>query len=108
MVRMLAFMPLATPVWCAGTDAITTEALVEITSPVPRPWAVMPIISSSAVLWSSASAAYDAAETSAPVRITERAPNRPISRAVKKPTVKLATAEGSSSRPDSVMEAPKP
>ncbi len=41
MVRMLAFMPLATPVCSAGTEATTTPARLEKTSPEPRPWAVV-------------------------------------------------------------------
>ena len=37
MVRMLAFIPLATPVWWAGTEAITTPARLEKTRPEPDP-----------------------------------------------------------------------
>ena len=40
--------------------------------------------------------------------MTARAPSRRISPEVVKPTRKLATAEGSSRWPDSVIEAPKP
>ena len=41
MVRMLAFMPLATPVCSAGTDAMTTPARLENTRPEPTPWTVV-------------------------------------------------------------------
>ena len=41
MVRMLAFMPLATPVCSAGTDSTTTPARLENTIPEPTPWTVV-------------------------------------------------------------------
>ena len=41
MVRMLAFIPLATPVCSAGTAAMTTPARLEKTRPEPMPWTVV-------------------------------------------------------------------
>ncbi len=41
MVRMLAFIPLATPVCSGGTEAITTPARLAKTRPEPKPWVVV-------------------------------------------------------------------
>ena len=38
MVRMFAFMPLATPVWDGGTAATTSADIAAKASPKPTPW----------------------------------------------------------------------
>ena len=108
MVRMLAFIPLATPVCSGGTEATTTPARLEKTRPEPTPWTVVAAYSCQVASWNSAIDAKATRSSTVPVTITARAPNARISRAVAKPTTKLATAEGSSRWPDSVIEAPKP
>ena len=111
MVRMFAFIPLATPVCSArhrgdhhageagedqaGADALDRRGGVQLPG-LRRGRA--PIDDE-----------RRAGQRAVPVTITARAPKPCESgRAVANPTRKLATAEGSSRRPDSVIEAPKP
>ena len=58
--------------------------------------------------WKSPTEANAAPVMSSPKVMTARAPTRRIRVAVAKPIRKLATAEGSSRWPDSVIDAPKP
>ena len=108
MVRMLAFIPLATPVCSAGTAAMTTPARLANTRPEPIPWAVVATYSCQVASWKSAIEAKVSPMTRVPVTITLRAPTRLIRGAVQNPIRNEANAEGASSRPDSEIEAPKP
>jgi hypothetical protein len=105
---MFAFMPLATPVCSRGTEAITTPARLEKTSPEPTPWTVVATYSCHVATWKRAMDAKATAQSAVPVTITARAPKAWISREVAKPMRKLATADGSSRLPDSLIDAPKP
>ena len=96
MVRMLAFMPLATPVCSAGTAAITTPARLEKTRPEPTPCTVVAAYSCQVASWKNAMDRNETPASIRPVPITTRAPIHAISRAVVNPTRKLAAAEGTS------------
>ena len=95
IVRMFAFIPLATPVCSRGTEAMTTPARLEKTRPEPTPWTVVATYSCQVASWKSAMDAKATAEHRAR-HDHRRAPKAWISREVQKPTRKLATADGSS------------
>ena len=78
MVRMLAFIPLATPVCSAGTAATTTPARLEKTRPEPTPWTVVAAYSCQVWSWNRPTQANAAPVRSSPVVMTARTPTRRI------------------------------
>ncbi len=108
MVRMLAFMPVAAPVW-AGETLCTIRLLMEANArPIPRPNTPAATATSAGVPCRAASSAQATAPSSAPVTSCALAGNRPASRPPRMPATNIAPTIGSISSPAPVTLDPKP
>ena len=108
MVRMLAFMPLATPV-CSGGDGgddqvgQAGEDQAHAGAHDGGGHVELPL-----VLWANATIAIEPAAIRQPRTTTYFGPIRRAICEEKSPTTNIVTEEGSRIRPDWVIEAPKP
>lgn len=108
MVRMLAFMPVATPVWLAGTLATIRLAIDAKARPMPRPTRPPAMATSQRVSCARASIAEAATLNVAPVASCALALKTAWSRPATMPATNIALTIGSMSRPAWLMLAPKP
>ena len=109
IVRMLAFMPLATPVCSGGTAPTIRPARHANARPMPTP--VMPLATAISQAWSWTSAKHEhaAGAEREPKTTTVLGPmRRAIGRRDEARSGTIATADGSINRPDSVTLDPKP
>nr|WP_262414573.1 hypothetical protein [Streptomyces sp. ST1015] len=108
IVRMLAFIPVAAPVWAGGTLATTMVAMEANASPMPRP--NTPATRAICHCASCHSVRKPRARAPSPEPVTRRAlePKRGARRALSMPETNIARSIGSIRSPDAVTLAPKP
>ena len=107
-VRMLAFMPLATPVWDCGTASTTRFDIAAKASPNASPSRVVSATTCQSWSWSSTSPRVPSEVSVAPTTSSTLEPKRAASRPEARPARKVAAVCGSSSSPETVTDAPKP
>src|SRR4051812_45799394 len=108
MVLMLAFMPLATPIWLDGTASTMMPDIAENARPKPVPSSAIATAKAQICECAKAIITKPGTLTAEPVMSTALAPNRAQARPEAAPKRNIAADNGSTMNPDSVMVDPNP
>ena len=108
IVRMIVFMPVATPVSVGATASTTAFAIAAKANPMPSPMTAVPTMNSHWCACSSASQPKAIAEISAPRSSGTRAPYRPPIQPLIGPATSMTVVAGRRNRPAWITEALKP
>ena len=105
-MRSTVFIPLATPVWVAGTAWTIRLPSAANASPIPTPSSVELSSMSYGCRLVSASQPQAAALTAAPAISARREPKRRSTRPASEPSTPMPSAHGSRYSPAATTEAP--
>jgi hypothetical protein len=108
IVRMIVFMPVASPVCACGTASTIRFAIEANDRPIPNPSTVTAATMCHGSEWATASIPKLVAANAVPSISGTFEPARPASIPAAGPATSMITAEGSMNRPAAVTSAPKP
>src|SRR4051794_10096420 len=108
IVRMLAFMPLAAPVWASGTLCTMREVIEAYARPMPTPKTAADVATSHGGVWAKAKAVLDAAASRERAITWARLGNQDAIGPLSMPATAIVASIGTMSRPASPTEEPKP
>ena len=107
-VRMLAFIPVATPVWVPGTACTIRFVIAENASPMPRPASASAKYTCHSALCATARNANAKPPISPPATSGIFDPTAAVIGPMASPTRIIAMVAGSIASPAAVTDAPKP
>ena len=107
-VRMIVFMPVASPVWCWGTASTIRFAIEANDRPMPRPSSVTARSTCHSCECATAKSRKESPAKPVPRSRGSFEPRRPDSQPAIGPATSMTAAEGSRKRPAPVVSTAKP